>query len=100
MTAAALDDPAGQRGAGSAAPIRVGSGVPPPRKVHDVPPVYPSAARTLHNSVIRNEVVVDAGLVSRANADLTVGNLGGCVWVLEAVGARPVGVGSLPLVSP
>ena len=25
----------------SNAPIRIGDGVPPPRKIHDVPPVYP-----------------------------------------------------------
>ena len=27
-------------------PIRIGNGVPPPTKIHDVPPVYPPAART------------------------------------------------------
>ena len=56
------------------------------------------------SSVIRNEFVVGAGLASRVDADLTVGNLGEGgrvrVWLLEAVGARPAGVGSLPLASP
>ena len=27
-------------------PIRIGNGIPPPAKIHDVPPVYPPAART------------------------------------------------------
>lgn len=45
VTAAVLDEPAGQRATGSPVPIRVGAGVPPPRKVHDVSPVYPAAAR-------------------------------------------------------
>jgi len=57
VTASALDEPAGQRAAGSAAPIRVGDGVPPPRKVHDVPPVYPAAARTLR---VQGQVILEA----------------------------------------
>lgn len=35
------DRPAG----GSDEPVRIGDGVPPPAKIHDVPPVYPPAAR-------------------------------------------------------
>jgi TonB family protein len=47
VTATVLDRAAGQRAAGSRAPLRVGGAVPPPRKTHDVSPSYPSAARTL-----------------------------------------------------
>ena len=57
VTATALDEPAGPRAARSAAPIRVGAGVPPPRKVHDVPPVYPAAARTLR---VQGRVILEA----------------------------------------
>ena len=35
------DRPAG----GPGEPVRIGDGVPPPAKIHDVPPVYPPAAR-------------------------------------------------------
>ena len=35
------DQPAGR----SDEPVRIGNGVPPPAKIHDVPPVYPPAAR-------------------------------------------------------
>jgi TonB family protein len=35
------DQPAGR----SDEPVRIGDGVPPPAKIHDVPPVYPPAAR-------------------------------------------------------
>ncbi len=57
VTATALDEPTGQRAAGAVAPIRVGDGVPPPRKVHDVPPVYPAAARTLR---VQGQVILEA----------------------------------------
>ena len=40
----ASDDPS--RRAVIETPIRIGGDVPPPRKIHDVPPVYPPAART------------------------------------------------------
>ena len=45
VTATLLDRPADRRGARPVAPIRVGGDVPPPRKTHDVSPVYPVAAR-------------------------------------------------------
>ena len=57
VTATALDEPAGQRAAGAVAPIRVGDGVPAPRKVHDVSPVYPAAARTLR---VQGQVILEA----------------------------------------
>ncbi len=39
-----LDDP-GQPSGRPDDPVRIGNGVPPPAKIHDVPPVYPPAAR-------------------------------------------------------
>ena len=39
-----LDDP-DQPAGRSDEPVRIGDGVPPPAKIHDVPPVYPPAAR-------------------------------------------------------
>ena len=39
-----LDDP-DQPSGRSDEPVRIGDGVPPPAKIHDVPPVYPPAAR-------------------------------------------------------
>jgi TonB family protein len=42
---------------GSNEPIRVGGGVPPPAKIHDVPPVYPPAAQTAR---IQGVVVMEA----------------------------------------
>ncbi len=39
-----LDDP-GQPSGRPDEPVRIGNGVPPPAKIHDVPPVYPPAAR-------------------------------------------------------
>ena len=45
VTATVLDRPAARGATRPAGPIRVGGDVPPPRKVRDVAPVYPAAAR-------------------------------------------------------
>ena len=46
-------------------PIRIGNGVRPPAKVHDVPPVYPPAARTagIDGVVILEVTIVPTGEV-------------------------------------
>ncbi|MCY3845008.1 MAG: energy transducer TonB [Acidobacteria bacterium] len=45
VTATVLDRPADESAARPVEPIRVGGDVPPPRRTHDVPPVYPAGAR-------------------------------------------------------
>lgn len=71
-----LDDPAQPSGRANE-PIRIGDGVPPPVKIHDVPPVYPPAAREarVQGLVILEATIDPTGEVSNIEVSRSVPEL-------------------------